>query len=100
MPLLGLMAAEGAFKDVAAAPVSQLSHWQIAGTTPGEEKPIKDDPSLLAKAARAGLEELVARFAEVDTPYLAVPKPGAAPRYDDYAHLARLAEWGRTEKDT
>ena len=49
--------------------------------------------------ARVGLEQLIAKFADPATPYQAVPKPDLQPRYDDYAHLARLQEWGRTEED-
>jgi ATP-dependent helicase/nuclease subunit B len=100
LPLLALMASEGGFSGVAAADVSVLAHWQLAGAVPGVEKPLKDQPADLAAAARAGLEDLIVRFADPDTPYLAVPRPGAAPRYDDYAHLARLAEWGRVAEET
>ena len=50
----------------------------------------------LAEQAREGLKQLIAAFADPATPYQAIPKPGSRPRYDDYAHLARLAEWGRT----
>ena len=51
------------------------------------------------KAARAGLENLIVQFVDPTTPYEAMPKPGLQPRYDDYIHLARLAEWGRTAED-
>jgi ATP-dependent helicase/nuclease subunit B len=42
------------------------------------------------------LNRLIETFAKATTPYHAVPKPQYQPRYDDYAHLARLSEWGRT----
>ena len=47
----------------------------------------------LAAAARDGLAELVARFDDPATPYLAQPRPDWVPRFSDYAHLARVAEW-------
>jgi ATP-dependent helicase/nuclease subunit B len=47
----------------------------------------------LAAAALAGIERLVAAFAAPATPYAAVPRPDFAPRFGDYAHLARVKEW-------
>jgi ATP-dependent helicase/nuclease subunit B len=101
LPLLALMAAQGGFADIEPAPVSVLSYWQLGGSLDaGGEKPVKGAADDLAAAARQGLEDLIAGFADPRTPYLAVPKPGLAPRYDDYAHLARLAEWGRSGEET
>ena len=52
------------------------------------------------KTAREGLEQLITSFSDPDTPYQATPKPGLQQRYDDYAHLARSAEWGRGAGNT
>jgi ATP-dependent helicase/nuclease subunit B len=55
----------------------------------------KDEGALRALVAEAlqGLADLVARFDDAQTPYRAVPRPEKAPRYSDYAHLARVKEW-------
>ena len=42
--------------------------------------------------ALAGLMGLIARFDLPETPYLSQPR-GLAPRFSDYAHLARVKEW-------
>ncbi|MGH6989239.1 MAG: hypothetical protein ACREE3_05035, partial [Stellaceae bacterium] len=40
-----------------------------------------------------GLAQLIALYDDPATPYLAVPRAEFAPRYNDYAHLARIKEW-------
>jgi ATP-dependent helicase/nuclease subunit B len=47
----------------------------------------------LAHAALAGLRRLVGTFDLPHTPYQSVPDPETAPRFSDYAHLARIKEW-------
>jgi ATP-dependent helicase/nuclease subunit B len=96
LPLLALIAQAGGFEKLGEMQTSQLSYWQLKGVN-GEEtvKDLKGDPAVLIKEARERLEQLLAAFAKPSTPYRAVPKPRFAPRYDDYAHLARLAEWGQ-----
>jgi ATP-dependent helicase/nuclease subunit B len=92
------MAAAGAFDGVPAGAVRDLLYLKLSGGDPaGEEiraggpKPV---PAALAADALDGLEALVLRFSDPATPYLAQPDPERAPRYTDYAHLARLDEWG------
>ena len=64
------------------------------GEPPGEERVIKcDDVGVLAEESRIGLERLIAAFDDRDTPYRAIRRPGYRYEYDDYAHLARVAEW-------
>ncbi|MDJ0950782.1 MAG: double-strand break repair protein AddB [Alphaproteobacteria bacterium] len=93
LPLEAAMAAAGGFEDVPAAPVAELAFWQLrGGTRAGEIKPVAS-PETLAEAARAGLERLVTCFDDPTTAYRAVPDPARAPRYSDYGHLARIAEW-------
>ena len=95
LPLEGLIAAAGAFEDLPAASVSGLAHWRLSGGSPaGEIKAprIADAATLMAQAER-GLKRLIERFDAADTPYLARPRPDFGPRFDEYAHLARVLEW-------
>ena len=54
-------------------------------------------PAGPAEKALADLIKLIERFDRADMPYEAKRRPGTAFNriydYDDYAHLARLAEW-------
>lgn len=99
LPLLAFIAVRSGFKDIAPAAASHLSYWKLGGG-PGEnankETDFTENLAALMEEAEMGLRTLIAAFADPATPYQAVPKPGLAPRFDDYAHLARLAEWGRT----
>jgi ATP-dependent helicase/nuclease subunit B len=56
-------------------------------------KPVEGEPMQLAGAALAGLRRLVETFDLPETPYQSVPDPDVAPRFSDYAHLARIKEW-------
>jgi ATP-dependent helicase/nuclease subunit B len=97
LPLEAAMAAAGGFAGIDAAPVTELAFWRLSGGDPaGEVKPVAKDAAALgalAAEALAGLRELVRRFDDRATPYRAVPRPERAPRYSDYAHLARIKEW-------
>lgn len=100
LPLLALIAQQGGFDGIAAALIAELGYWKLSGGREGSKiEPRDQNIDILIQNARAGLEELIATFADPATPYQAVPKPGFAPRFDDYAHLARLSEWGRTQED-
>jgi ATP-dependent helicase/nuclease subunit B len=77
--------------------VSELAYWKLSGgRVAAEEKPVDGVIADLIAEAVAGLNSLVESFSKADMPYQAVPKPQYQPRYDDYAHLARFNEWGRT----
>jgi ATP-dependent helicase/nuclease subunit B len=91
-----MIAAEGGFPDVPASVPTELLYWGLKGAegAPGEEKdPCGVDIEALLATARAGLTRLLAHFADPDTAYIAVPHPEIAPAYNDYDHLARIAEW-------
>lgn len=98
LPLEGAIAQAGGFEGLAAAPLAGLEFWRLAGgRDAGEVRTAgKKNGSVetLAESARAGLLDLIAAFDRPETPYLARPRPTAAPRFDDYAHLARQGEWG------
>jgi len=94
LPLEAAIAAQGGFADVPAATVSRMEHWRLSGgVPPGEQFPVKDDPAALATEALAGLRSLLAAFDDPQTPYHAVPDSRHEPRFNDYAHLARIREW-------
>ncbi|BBK34972.1 double-strand break repair protein AddB [Allostella sp. ATCC 35155] len=97
LPLEAAMVAAGAFAGVPQQPVSGLAYWRLSGAAPAGEilsiAESRERVEALAAAARDGLAELVARFDDPATPYLAQPRPDWVPRFSDYAHLARVAEW-------
>jgi ATP-dependent helicase/nuclease subunit B len=102
LPLLALIAERGGFNGVTAAKSGELAYWKLSGgrnDDSNKETRFAETLEALVTEAESGLKNLVTTFADPATAYQAVPKPGRAPRYDDYAHLARLAEWGRTDED-
>ncbi len=98
LPLEGAIARSGGFAGVSTAPLDSLELWRLVGgaesgefkTLSGGKNPSAED---LAEAAEAGLRALIAAFDRIETAYLAHPRPGAVPRFDDYRQLARVDEW-------
>ena len=100
LPLEAAMARAGGFAGVAAGEAGQLAFWRITGgREPGEvcEIAAGDEAGRLAAEALDGLARLVAAFDDPATPYEPVPWPERLPRFSDYGHLARIAEWSDAE---
>jgi ATP-dependent helicase/nuclease subunit B len=83
------------FPNLAGRVVEALHYIRASGgEPPGEERDINSGPvAMLAETARSGLERLVLSFDDPATPYRAIRRPSFRYEYDDYAHLARVAEW-------
>lgn len=93
LPLEAVIAAQGGFPGVPAAMAGELAFWQLSGRRePGEIKS-RGPGELYAEDARQGLLSLIARFDDPQTPYMPEPRPEHAPRFSDYAQLARRGEW-------
>ncbi len=98
LPLEAAMAQAGAFGAAFQAAAAELTYWQLSGGfEAGVVKPtFKGDPAATEAAAAEAEAKLRARIAAFDDPataYLARPYPAFAPRFGDYAQLARIAEW-------
>jgi ATP-dependent helicase/nuclease subunit B len=95
LPLEAAMAAQGVFAHVPAAAVAGLRYTNVAGgEPPGRDVMVATaGVDALAKLAVDGLRKLIGTFDDPATPY--EPKRRAIFKYDydDYAHLARVAEW-------
>lgn len=102
LPLEAAIAVNGAgFPNLTGRSVHSLRYIRASGgEPPGEEKVIKtQDVAALAAASLQGLSALVALYDEPSTPYRAIRRPGFRYDYDDYAHLARVAEWSAHAED-
>ena len=99
LPLEAAIALAGSedagFDNVPRRPVSVLRYIRASGgEPPGDERDVKtDDVAKLAEAALDGLRRHVARYDDPATPYRPLRRARFAYDYDDYAHLARVAEW-------
>lgn len=98
LPLEGLIAESGGFKDLTAGRIAGLAYWVLSGgNPPGKVILAEEDIAGLLADTRSQLEDLIARFDLPDTPYYSVPNPKNAPRFNDYEHLARIREWAVAE---
>lgn len=100
LPLEAAIAAAGGFAGIGASSTLLLRFIEAkGGEPPGVERDIAGDANLLGRAAADGLSRLVARFDDPRTPYRAVRRRPFKYDFDDYAHLARVAEWSGTDSD-
>jgi ATP-dependent helicase/nuclease subunit B len=78
-----------------ASNVTALRYISASGGVPaGDQRDVKiKDISAAATQQTENLQSLVTRFDNPDTPYTALRRPNFKYDYDDFAHLARVAEW-------
>lgn len=96
LPLEAAIAlSQSGFPGLTGKTIAALRYIRASGgEPPGDETTLKvPDIALLAAQAHAGLASLVAAFDDEATPYRAVRRPNFRYDYDDYAELARVAEW-------
>jgi ATP-dependent helicase/nuclease subunit B len=92
------MAEAGAFGADWTGTAAELAYWHLTGGfDPGDLRALfKGDADAIAAAvgdARVALCALIDAYDAPDRCYLSQPVPGLAPRFSDYAQLARVAEW-------
>lgn len=95
LPLEAAIAAVAGFGELGTRKVAGLRYIRATGAEPpGEEHDVGvGDVEALAAEALASLRRLVAAFDHETTPYRALRRAGFDYRFDDYAGLARVAEW-------
>jgi ATP-dependent helicase/nuclease subunit B len=96
LPLEAAIARAGGFPDISVgAPISAIEYWHLTGGDAGGtcRTAAKVPAHFLAQRAADALAALVAAFDDPATAYAALPRPNLAPRFSDYAHLARAKEW-------
>jgi ATP-dependent helicase/nuclease subunit B len=101
LPLEAAIALAGGFGTVQKMPVAALRYIRASGGEPAGEESIvaSADSAELAAASLAGLEALVAKFDLEATPYAVTRRATFSYDYDEFAHLARVAEWSTAASD-
>lgn len=85
----------GGFPGIAPGPIDRFEYWKLSGGEPAGEITRIDgvEPDALADAVLEKLKALIAAYDDPATAYPSVPRADQAPRFNDYAHLARIKEW-------
>ena len=99
MPLEAIILDHAGFGDK--SQTGDLQFWRITGgQPPAEVKSFSKNIAELVDEAADGLSRLIKAFESADTPYYSLPDLSAAPpeAWQDYAHLARVAEWEMNEQ--
>lgn len=92
--IAAIIVREGGFgNELATQPIAQMSYWKLAGgRAGGEAKPVKfteDD----FDQVKQKLINLLIKYDNEAVPYRTIPDMRHKPQYNDYEHLARVAEW-------
>ena len=92
------MAEAGAFGEDIEGPPGELAYWRLSGGyEPGELfRLFKGDQAKTRTAvddASERLQDVIDLYDQPGRCYLSHPHPARAPRFSDYAQLARVAEW-------
>ncbi len=103
LPLEAAMALAGAFGPDASGETAELAYWHVTGGhEPGKVHALcNGDPVAITATARTtghALGTLIDLFDDPARCYLSQPQPGRAPRFPDYAQLARVAEWAAADE--
>ena len=102
LPLEAAIQQEAGFKGLTKGEVSALTYIAAKGGTPaGVETPVNGGPlGEIIEQSLKQLENLVAKFDKAETPYKALRRHDFKGQYeyDDYAHLARVQEWGAEDE--
>ncbi len=103
LPLEAAMAAHGAFPAFEGE-TKALLYWHLAGGMDAGEAHLLlkgDAAALLAltREAEQSFRALIEKFDDPQQPYLSQPHPDSAPRFSDYAQLARVSEWAGVEDE-
>lgn len=95
LPLEAAIARAKGFAGLDTDTIDALRYIRATGGIPaGREQTVKtDDVHALADFCIDGLGALVAAYNDPQQPYRAVRRARFDYRYDDFAHLARVAEW-------
>ncbi len=93
LPLEGWILENGEFEFIKPQKLSALSYWKLGGSSSAIKITVIDkDLENLVQQAGEQLKTLVAKFNDVQTPYLSKPRPKLR-SYEDYDQLARVKEW-------
>ena len=99
------MARPGRSARQSAGTAAELTYWHLTGgfhagrAADAVQGGRSGDRRGGRREARDALCALIDAYDAPDRCYLSQPQPGLAPRFSDYAQLARVAEWAAAEDE-
>lgn len=95
LPIEGIIALNGGYPDIPAAPVKSLSYWRLNKETVTAEKDIEN----VLSDNFEKIKQLIAMFDNPENGYYTKPDPKHALAHSDYQHLSRINEWEVNDND-
>ena len=98
LPLEGIILRDGGFDSVPALDADYAGYWVISsGQSSGKRIELNDDLTALCDKVETQLQRLITAYNVDGAPYTSLPNPQNRLRYNDYEHLARIAEWSNQD---
>lgn len=92
--LEALILQDGGFDKIKAMDVCALLYLVLSGgRRPGDVKGMSEVASDILEDLRGKILAFINVFDNEETPYISLPRDSHVPRFNDYLHLSRVAEW-------
>ena len=95
LPIEGIIAEQGGFKDIPAKTVSNISYWHLGEEIVSIEKDIEN----ILYDNFEKIKKLINHFDNPDSAYFSRPNPKYSLSHSDYTHLSRINEWEINSND-
>ncbi len=106
LPLEAYILSQNGFDSISAHPIHALNYWKLSGKIKGSsvESVIssRDTTTTVSNLIHETIYRLTLLINTFDcekTPYESCPIPAHMPQYNDYAYLARIAEWKHADEE-
>lgn len=98
LPLEALILRSGGFDTIPPLSAGYLGYWYVnASAKGGTATAVDGDFDEIIDQMHDKLVALIEAYNQQGRPYLSMPNPLNMPRYNDYDHLSRAAEWSRND---
>lgn len=100
LPLEAIIAQNNGFEEIDAKEVEEMDYWKLSGSRDGSKvAKFNSNVEELLDSTIEKITEMINKFDDKNTGYESRPNPKFAPKYSDYNHLARVAEWASSAED-
>ena len=100
LPLEALILREGGFTGCDTYTPQSLQYWVLSGPAGGSITALNENLKTITNQTHESLKQLIQIYDDPEMPYISLPRPDQAPRFNDYEHLARVREWNVASEDS
>jgi ATP-dependent helicase/nuclease subunit B len=100
LPLEAIIAKNNGFEEIDVDEIQEMDYWKLSGSRDGSKvAKFNSNVDELLDSTMEKITEMINKFDDENIGYESRPNPKFAPKYSDYNHLARVAEWASSAED-